>query len=317
MTSGARALIVDRDETHARAVTEVLARAVHEVESVTELARVPAGEFDLVVASFDGLGLEGTAALLQRFRELRSRGRVLLFIGAVDRGALAGLFGEHGLSNVLARSGDLDAADLLVTVQKILRGDVFGIDKYFPATARTHRMEVRASTERDGLLEATRAFALAAGAQGRFADLLCNACDEMLTNALYNAPVDRDGKPRYAHLSRVNPVTLEPTETVVVTLASDGQEMGISVVDPFGSLKVPTITQYLAKCLRRGSDLVDEKEGGAGLGLYYVFEAVSHFVVNLQAGARTEMIGIVDVRGRYKDFVQRAKSFNVFVTSSA
>lgn len=163
------------------------------------------------------------------------------------------------------------------------------------------------------MLAAARDFALAAGAQGRFADLLCNACDEMLTNALYNAPIDSQGKPRFAHLSRVNPVQLEPSEAITVTLASDGVDMGISVVDPFGSLQVPTITQYLSKCLRRGNDLVEDKEGGAGLGLYYVFEAVSHFVINLEVRVRTEMIGIVDVRGRYKDFLQRPKSFNVFV----
>ncbi|OGQ13269.1 MAG: hypothetical protein A2138_07205 [Deltaproteobacteria bacterium RBG_16_71_12] len=176
-------------------------------------------------------------------------------------------------------------------------------------------LTVRGSVEREALLAAARDFALAAGAQGRFADLLCNACDELLTNALYNAPVDREGKPRFAHLSRTTPVQLEPSEAIAVTFASDGVDMGISVVDPFGSLAVPTITQYLAKCLRRGSDLVDDKEGGAGLGLYYVFEAVSHFVVNLQVDEKTEMIGIVDVRGRYKDFLQRPKSFNVFVAA--
>ncbi len=314
---GDRALVVDSDAAHARSVAEVLRHAVRDVVAVAELAQALAAGFDLVVANFDGLGLAGATSLLQRFQALRGRGRVLLFVGTVDRAALAGLFGEQGLSNVLARSGDLDAADLTVTVQKMLRGDVFGIDKYFPADASLRHVTVRRSAEREELLETTRAFALAAGAQGRFADLLRNACDELLTNALYNAPVDHEGKARFAHLSRVNPVELDPGEAVIVTLASDGVEMGISVVDPFGSLKVPTITQYLAKCLRRGSDLVDDKEGGAGLGLYYVFEAVSHFVVNLQAGARTEMIGIVDVRGRYKDFVQRPKSFNVFVAAGS
>ena len=236
---GGRALIVDSDETHARAVAEVLGRAVRDVVTVTELAQAPAGDFELVVANFDGLGVAGASALLGRFQDLRARGRVLLFVGTVDRAALAGLFGEHGLSNVLARNGELDAGDLTVTVQKILRGDVFGIDKYFPADASLRHVTVRGSSERETLLVTARAFALGAGAQARFADLLCNACDEMLTNALYNAPVDEHGRPRFAQLSRINPVQLEPDEAVTVTLASDGSEMGISVVDPFGSLNRP------------------------------------------------------------------------------
>ena len=316
MNAVRRCLIVDNDETHARAIRAVMEDPMREVVTVPELAQAPAGEVDLVIGSYDALGTSGAAALLQRFHALRARGRVLLFIGSVDRPALACLFAEHGLSNVLARSGELDAADLRVTVDKMLRTDVFGIDKYFPADAARRTIVVKKSAEREALLGVAREFALASGAQGRFADLLCNACDELLTNALYNAPVDRLGKPRFAHLSRTNAVELDPGEEVTVTLAADAREMGISVLDPFGSLKVPTITQYLAKCLRRGSDLVDEKEGGAGLGLFYVFEAVSHFVVNLQAGARTEMIGILDLRGRYKDFVQRPKSFNVFVAST-
>ena len=42
---GGRALIVDSDETHARAVAEVLGRAVRDVVTVTELAQAPAGDF--------------------------------------------------------------------------------------------------------------------------------------------------------------------------------------------------------------------------------------------------------------------------------
>ena len=314
----ARFLVIDPDEGHRSAIADVLARAGGEVRGVAGVDGDGATDdgVELVLASYDGLGGAGAAALLRRYSSLRARGRVLLFVGSVDRPALAALFGEHGLSNVLARTGELDVVDLEVTVKKILRGDVFGIDRYFPADAARETIVVRASSERDALLARARDFALGVGAQGRFADLLCNACDEMLTNALYNAPVDETGASRFAHLSRTQPVTLGDDEAVVVTLCSDGKEMGIAVSDPFGSLKAGTITQYLAKCLRRGSDLVDEKEGGAGLGLFYVFEAVSHFVVNLQAGRRTEMIGILDVRGRYKDFVARPKSFNVFVAAT-
>ena len=85
------------------------------------------------------------------------------------------------------------------------------------------------------------------------------------------------------------------------------------MADAFGSIEVPTVLRYLAKCLRRGSDQVDEKAGGAGLGLFYVFDALGHFIVNLEAGVKTEMIGILDLQARYKDFSERPKSFNVFV----
>jgi hypothetical protein len=102
-----------------------------------------------------------------------------------------------------------------------------------------------------------------------------------------------------------------------LSLMSGGSRIGLAVRDPFGSLKVGTITRYLGKCFRGGDDQVDTKEGGAGLGLYWVFEALSHFVVNVQVGVSTETMGLLDVKGRYRDFVRRGKSFNVFVSDAS
>ena len=91
--------------------------------------------------------------------------------------------------------------------------------------------------------------------------------------------------------------------------------MAISVCDPFGSLTRERLLQYLSKCFRKGDDQVDTKAGGAGLGLYYVFECLSHFIVNIHPGKRTEMIGLIDVRKGYKEFSAMNKSFNVFMSS--
>jgi hypothetical protein len=326
-----RFLIVDGDQPHQHALVGVLRTVAQEIVTADTIEAARPGDFDLVVANADTLGNENAAQLLAMFPTLRAQGRVLLMTGKVDRKALASLFGEHGLSNVLARDGDVDAEELLVTTEKILRGDVFGLDKYFAAGSTRREIVVKSSEQRDNILSETRDFALAIGAQGRFAELFCSACDELVTNALYNAPVDRAGARRFAQLSRTVQVNLDAGEEAKVTLISDGRRVGISVLDKFGSLEPNTITQYLAKCLRRGDDQVDDKEGGAGLGddqvddkeggaglgLFYVFEAVSHFVVNIEPGRRTETIGLLDISRRYKEFVSRPKSVNIFVVGSA
>ena len=54
---------------------------------------------------------------------------------------------------------------------------------------------------------------------------------------------------------------------------------------------------------------------GHPIGLYVCFESLSHFVINLSAGKRTEVIGLIDVRGTYLDYVSEGKSFNVFETT--
>ena len=40
-------------------------------------------------------------------------------------------------------------------------------------------------------------------------------------------------------------------------------------------------------------------------------------VINLKPGRATEILGLIDVRGTYKDFATRGKSFNVFVDDAA
>jgi hypothetical protein len=107
---------------------------------------------------------------------------------------------------------------------------------------------------------------------------------------------------------------LSGSEEVVLKFCFDGTRLGASILDPFGSISQERIVSYIAKCFRKGSDQVDEKAGGAGLGLYYIFDALSSFVINIKPGTKTEMIGLIDITGSYKDFVSKGKSFNIFVS---
>src|SRR5436309_2467655 len=75
-----------------------------------------------------------------------------------------------------------------------------------------------------------------AGVHPRLANLFCTVADEFVTNSVYNAPRDREGKSRFAHLSRTQEVVLAPGEEALVKLCCDGRRLGISVTDSFGSL---------------------------------------------------------------------------------
>ena len=119
----------------------------------------------------------------------------------------------------------------------------------------------------------------------------------------------------FAHVPRNVHVELYGGEEIDVKLCCDGQKLGVSVTDPFGSLTEERVLGYLAKSFRKGPDQVDKKPGGAGLGLYYVFDALSHFVINIEAGKRTEMIGLIELTTTFRDYALRAKSFNIFVAA--
>src|SRR4029434_11166123 len=98
----------------------------------------------------------------------------------------------------------------------------------------------------DALAEA-QAYATRVSGHPRFAGLFWTVADELISNALYDAPVDAAGARRFHHLSRNLDVDLEPGEEIEVRLSSDGRRLGISVSDPFGSLLPATLQDYLGK----------------------------------------------------------------------
>jgi hypothetical protein len=118
---------------------------------------------------------------------------------------------------------------------------------------------------------------------------------------------------RFSHLARNEEIILDEDEEVDIEVAFDGQRLAAVVRDPFGSLEPEQIQDYLAKCYRRAHDQVDRKNGGAGLGLYYVLESVTHLVVNEWPGRKTEAIALVDCSSTYRAFADRQKSLNLWL----
>lgn len=310
MTSHHRILLVSGADKEVRRIAPILRAMGTQMEARTSLREAgDLGQFDLLMANYDALDAEDRAHLLGMTRGPR----MLMISGGTPQQDLSRLFDSQVLTNLVARNDEVDPDDLIVTVQKLLRGDIFGIEKYFIWGVEPRTMKLNSSSQKSEALRSAEAYATEIGVRTRLVTLLCSVADEFITNAIFNAAVDADGKSRYSHLARNQEVVLQDHEAVELKLICDGRRLGISVADPFGSLTRERLLGYLAKCLRKGNDQIDNKPGGAGLGLYYVFESLSHFVVNISPGKRTEMIGLIDVRGSYKDFAMRHKSFNVFM----
>ncbi len=53
-------------------------------------------------------------------------------------------------------------------------------------------------------------------------------------------------------------------------------------------------------------------KGGAGLGLFYCFSTLHRFLINIEPGKRTEMIGIYDLHTSQRDVSLAEKSLSVF-----
>jgi hypothetical protein len=108
---------------------------------------------------------------------------------------------------------------------------------------------------------------------------------------MYNAPACADGSARYAATNRRIKIELQPSEHVQVEFGASEGTFGLSVTDNFGRLELAHLRKSIRRCATH-HDQIEQKQGGAGLGLYIVARTARQFIVNVDPGKRTEVIAL-------------------------
>ncbi|MBK7862014.1 MAG: hypothetical protein IPJ65_26025 [Archangiaceae bacterium] len=309
-----RLCVVGRGEGTPRLVEALSARGAqveHRPAPGPELAALGC---DLVLVDYDALAGAGREALWRALCPPRSA--PLVIVSALRTEALAPLFRDHRLTHLLAWEGDGLPERLIATVEKLVGGEVFGLARYLPQHG-LQRFTLKGSREKAEVLAAMRDQVKRSKVNPRLGAGLMLVAEELLTNALYNAPTDAAGAARFRALGREVEVSLAGDEVIEVQLCAGADCLGVSTADPFGSLSEARVLELLASSLGKRDRPVRPAggvAGGAGLGMGFIFDSLSHLVVNLEPERRTEMIGLIDTRGTYRDFAARPKSFDLFVT---
>lgn len=218
---------------------------------------------------------------------------------------------DHVVANRIPGSWTIN--ELRVTVQKILRKDIFGIDKYLAPSTPIKELVVKGSADREAFNTMVMNFAEENRLGQYMAKLVFGITEELLMNAIYDAPV-AGGRHHYGELPRTTSVELRPNEYSTLFFGCDGSVFGISVADPFGALTRQKLFQYLKKVLRRtdSSNLIDTKKGGAGLGLFKILYSSHSLICNVTPGQRTEVMALIDIQHQVRDFSKMARSVHYF-----
>lgn len=323
-------LLLANNPKEQQLLTRVLSATGCNLQVVSSLAEaehtIMHGSIDLLVADYDqqsqdleANGLVAFDNFLSRFSQLpashwvNGRTKILLLAERRNKEEMKNIFDLAFASNIVAKSHDFDPDELIITVGKIVRNDIFGLEKYLCYGATPVAYEVSSSQQKGPLIQALCDYAEGLGVNKRIIGAAASVADELLTNAIYNAPIYSNGVRPYARRPRSVPVELDPSETCFFSFASDGRQFILSVRDRFGSLTPEKIRTYLSRCFAMGADQIEFKQGGAGMGFYMIMENLNKYIVNISPGRGTEMIGIIDISGSYKDYVERYKSFHIFV----
>jgi CRP-like cAMP-binding protein len=263
--------------------------------------------YDVVLTNLKLIDL--TRIALERNAEVKT----VVVTSAPGAEIIAGLCNYPHLSNVVARS-DTDRTftikNILTTITKLVSGDIFGMEKFLNWGVEVQSRTVVASSVRhENVLEVEKYFK-SLGASSHVVRSIAMVTEELLTNAIFDAPVDATGNPRYQFQHRSKPVMLEPHEYATLRFATDGIIAAVSVEDPFGSLDRATILDYLDRCYRGEYDAPDKRKGGGGLGTFQMMEIADLVVYNVHPNIRTEVIALFSLENFSRN--RANKSFHYF-----
>jgi hypothetical protein len=226
------------------------------------------------------------------------------------------LFGVGWFQHLITASMPVLAEELVVTVQKLLRGDVFGMDKYLGWGASTGATEIVSTDDRlRALGDLGRLIEkMQLGRRPQAAVML--AADELVLNAVHNAAVDDQGVHYLRELPRDTSRALVGRERPRLTWGCDGRWFAVSVRDSYGTADPTTLARYVAKSLVQSGQIRYEG-AGAGIGLAMTYASVTQLVFNIDPGRASEAIALIDLRPWAPASLPTLASFHLFFTRPA
>jgi hypothetical protein len=284
--SSSRAICVSRDPEVGRVVGAALTGAGVTVEYFDQL---PAEIGDVAVVVVDRATRQAAS------ETLCSLGAPVVVVGDdLDDDGLITLMLEAPVSHLV---GDLGDPDLGITSEKLVTGEIFGLEKYVTAGAKVGERVVVTDADKRAAMGEVCSWAEAIGARRPVVHRLASVVDELLMNALREA-IGSSGR-------------------AVLRWASDDRVLAISVGDGFGTLRQRDVIDHVRRA-RNERGRPESDQAGAGLGLYLVLANVASLIVNVDPGHRTEVVCLFDLaRGERRAVASGVRSLHVFSATAS
>ncbi len=298
--SGPRAVCVTQSTPLRRALRRTLNAAGGQVEFQDTVDGNEAGAALVFIDKATRRALSGES--------LDQLQRLVVIGDSLEDAEVVELLRRRGLNHIISDADDPDDTELVVTSVKLLSGDLFGLEKYLAWGVKVMDLAITTYEDKREALLAVTAHAREVGARRPLIARIESVVDELLMNALYDAPAARHG---VAADTRSG----QPAADARAQLrwAGDGRYFAVSVQDDFGELHKESILDHLERARReRGKPRSSDEVGGAGLGLYFILSSVTRFIANIEPGRRTEVVCLFDLKQSGRDAETCARSLHVF-----
>ncbi|MFW6253673.1 MAG: response regulator [Chitinivibrionales bacterium] len=288
-----RVLIVD-DEEIIRDMLEI------ELEDHYEVVTAENGEqaftilneksVDLVISDINMPGIKGYE-LLRLIKDKYPATKTAL-ITAYNTDDYIRMAKESDISNIIPKSIPFNFDEFNTIVDSLVTEKIFGLERYmqedfelleeYDITSSRQIVEVE-----DQILSSITRF----HKPQPFVQILL---EELITNAVYHAPVDESGAEKY---QKHSDVTLQESEKVKIKLGKDSEKYGVSVTDTSGKLTKQQVLYRIDRHIH-GEGVLDEH--GRGLHMSRLYS--DRLIINIKRDVITEAIFINYLNDKYKGF---------------
>ncbi len=249
---------------------------------------IESGDIDLVISDINMPGIKGydlIKGINRKFPEIKTA-----LITAYNIDDYIKYAKDYGITNIIPKSTPFNTEELKSIVHSLLFENHFGLANYMlPEYEVIASYSIKRSDE-IGDVEASIIENLSQFI--RKGNNLNMLLEELITNAVYHAPMDERGKEKYKKHSEV---ILSEDEWVQIEVGKDSEKYGVSVMDNSGKLSKERILYSLDRHIS-GNGLLDEH--GRGIHMSRIYS--DRLLYNIKRDEFTEAIFINYINRKYK-----------------
>lgn len=326
-----RATVVSRHPATIRRVAQSLGAVglgVTHALQPSGLPKATPGEFRVGVLDLDIDPAAQPSALVDAMAAACPGANLVVVAGIEAKRRLMGTLDAPSVRHVVPKLGSWidkpggdrtfdgpDEQDLAIGLRRMLlpRSEPMGAAPYLIEGFSVIESLVTSSDDKDGTLQSVLDLAAALDLSDEKKRRIEVATEELVLNALYDAPRAPDGKPRFAGLDRRTSVKLEPGHEARVQYGCDGRNFVVSVCDRFGALERAHVTRSLMKLLEPSGPKPAGGVSGAGLGLMLTYGAANQLVVHGIHNRFTEVTAVMHVSGSNRTALARGSALHLYL----
>lgn len=206
--------------------------------------------------------------------------------------------------------GNAEAAAMLHAVLLAAEKPISsGLERFHSTNTSIETIEIIRSTHKFDSVEAVRSFAQQIGFKTRNATAIASTVDELIMNAVFDAPVDEFGNQLHSALDRATDFSLNGRQVVKMNISVEQKTLMISVQDQFGSLQRQTLLDHILRSYSSAEYRVRNTTASAGLGIAQSFEKGASFVFTFKSNEFTDVTVLFPNIASFKDYKNQPRAF--------